>query len=752
MRKPKRQFVILLALFTFLIPLLSMTSESKADRVRPLRLKAWSLRTKALWRKEVRRREIARWYRCYQWTSLQRLWLKRRAEIVWITKFSLNSFTCRACCIYRWPDGRIWKIYRTFRTTDVVRFRKCYRIWWAGHLNPFLLDDRGRGMVNPAIAETLFQPLDLFDRRIRNRFCVTVDRVEVTLPMMPPNDQDVEIHEFNFPGQTTPDVIRPRGRDPFGNVELLPDMQELLQQGVDPHNAFQLATNQNILPADAQHLLDERDPLPPGPSGTPLVEIAPGVHVDWLMDDNGNVMSGLDPLDPQVLGNQQQVGLLDPPPDNPPQPGELVELPLPINMQLQCAVIDGATGRIMGARANQAMVIGPEAAPDPLDPLNNPAIMHPDSAMGGPLPMEPTDVDPSPQPQLQPVHTGLPPLEVALDLEGEPDQGQLDEHNALLQQAGFTPVFPPFSMCINSFKVKRWYGIDRRFVMDTWYHCWRWTLRHHIHLTKGMHRVWLFRKSVEALRYQRWCFVVGAVPTYFEVNQTNVRYLRLCYRIWCPRPNVVRLRLDQLFLVVPMPNGGLGMVTTEPDPTKWPAPAILAGLVDDPLENIGSSGQDGVSIQEIVDQQELAAQAQNMGAGTPGVFEAALVQINPGDNMDTRVIGNEDFQNAVMNNQLQLYCMVLDDNGLPAVDTFDTEILSMDLRTAPSPAIPVFAALPAPGDPVGTENGLLVGDPSDLSLELAIADDTDFNDDDITDYVDFAEFQSKWLKGILPLP
>jgi hypothetical protein len=383
--------------------------------------------------------------------------------------------------------------------------------------------------------------------------------------------------------------------------------------------------------------------------------------------------------------------------------------------------------------------------------------LDPDTAFGGLVPMEPSDVFiPEPTPlgapiQLEPVqpqHTGLPPLEMVVEQEGPPEFDQLQLLNDTLFNANpnpqltFAPHWYPFNFCIRSIKVKRWWGCDRRVVQDTWYHCWEWVLRHHVRLTKVMHRVWLWGLSVDSFRYQRWCYVVGQPPTYVSYDSTRIRFLRVCYRVFCPRPNVIRIKVDQIIISGENDEGGLWLVTTENDAANLPAPGILAGIDPDPLQ-IGSSGLNGVLVQDIIDPQEEAAEAQTMVGGAPGVFEVDM-NLNPGDMTDQPLLGPQDLADALNNNHLQLYCGTLDNNGVLAVDSFTDPGtgLNLQLQSSLTSAIPVFVP----------PNGAVVSDPTPMSMELSIPDDTDFNDDDINNYEDWATFNSKWLQGIGPMP
>ena len=782
--------VLLLALMFLALPCLDLVQQAQADRVRPERLRAWSFRAKSIWRKEVRTREIARWYRYYRWRTYNWLWLKRRAEIVWLTKASLSDFLCRTCCLYYWPNHprgpRILKIYRTYYRADLRFFRKCYRVWWAGLANPVLQNDLQNQLVRPEIAATVAQDrVNQLDPRLRRRFCLAMDRVELGVPMIPVNDVNVVVHTFlpdGTPDQEFPPVFR---ADFLQNMQRqglflnhLPDIvemqNELGNRGIDlqPEQIVQIATTANTLPRQ----VDLNENNVPDDGRVPLVELPrqdgqtgpSGIHVGWLLDDAGNVnvrdaTGQPEPLlSDLVLGNQNAAGLIGnntalPLEGDDPrlQDGGAVELPVDMNLQMQCGLV-GPDGTVLGASPNQFEVIGPPAfvPPDPRDPLGNDAVEDPASAFGGLIPAVPVDhpinENPNPQALLQiepliPEPTGLPPLELAVEQEGEPDAEQLAVLNNQLQLNGIRPFFPPFNFCIRSFSVKRWWSCDRRVIMDTWYHYWRWTLRHHVHLTKVMHRVWVWRSTVQTFTYRRWCFTREG-NSYFEINRARIRFFRACYRVFCPRPNVVRIRLDRLCIVAENPDGGLMLVCTDPDRNNLPAPAVLAGLINDPLQAQFDPDGDGVAVLDIAKATEQAAEAQTMGPGAPGVFEADLGPVVPGETVELGVLGNNELGRALNNNQLQLYCGALDDNGNFQVDSF------FDVFTELAPAIPVVDDAPAvPGAPVTEGNGSGV-EPTDLSLELAITDDTDFNDDGRTDFRDWPTFVANWLKELQEIP
>ena len=57
-----------------------------------------------------------------------------------------------------------------------------------------------------------------------------------------------------------------------------------------------------------------------------------------------------------------------------------------------------------------------------------------------------------------------------------------------------------------------------------------------------------------------------------------------------------------------------------------------------------------------------------MGFGTPGTFDGDLSPLGAGEMRDIGMLGNGDFADALMNNQLPLYCAMLDPQGNLMVD------------------------------------------------------------------------------------
>lgn len=121
---------------------------------------------------------------------------------------------------------------------------------------------------------------------------------------------------------------------------------------------------------------------------------------------------------------------------------------------------------------------------------------------------------------------------------------------------------------------------------------------------------------------------------------------------------------------------------------------MLAGLTPDPLP----TDNEGVFVEAI----DPALDTLDMGAGGTGVFET---RPSEGRGMeDAMLLGNADLPSQLNNNQLQLYCWLLDSEGNVRTETFDVGDTtqsgdvsasangSITLSTGPTPAIPVFRA------------------------------------------------------------
>ena len=596
-------------------------------RFRPFQFNLWSFNSRGIWRREVRARELARWYRHYNWTTDTRLWLKRRAEGVWITGRALRTFTCRSHCILRNPRGRgLWKIWRTFRRADVRRFRKHYRIYWPGH-------------VNPAIADAAGAPNA--DDPINRRFAATVDHVEVVLPMEPEDpDPATPFNEAVM-------IMDENGEQHFlgeEGFEVMPDTER------NP-DGFQLATtalSTRALPEARRRIVDDDDEPMPG-----MVEVQPGVIVHLLTDDHGNVLVDADGdgerdplLSPDVLGNQKHPGTL---PLATGEAGNLLELDMGATpLTLNCAMLD-ENGEIVGAAPGQ-VVVGPPVGPD--DPI------------GALSPMDPTvrDEDGVLFPDEQPVT-------FAFEEEGPPDADELREFNEGIaeQLPGFRPMKPPFNLCIRRFHNRSLWGVDRRVVYDQWIHHLEWRTQQHITLRTGLYRVWLSRLSLSQFRSLHRHLVVGQPEIRHIFQLQHVRFFRVCYRVFCPRPGVVRVKIDGVWAVVPMnpdnPVEGLMLLTTETNENALMPAAVLAGVEPDPLP----FGDDGVLVEEL----DPVVDGFDMGAGGAGVFDADVTPVIAagGDAVEVALNpNNTDFADLLCNNQLQLNCFMLDEEGNVAAD------------------------------------------------------------------------------------
>ncbi len=631
----RRTLIGCLVAATFLAMVPAATPPARAD-LPGFSISVWDIHTNGIWRKEVRRREIARWYRHYSWVSDVRLWLNRRAEGVWLTGQALTQFHCVGHCVLQNPNGPgVWRIWRSFTRTDVRRFRAHWRVFWAGHVNPVV--------ANAAGPPTSPNPLN-------SRFMLTLDHYEVVTPMEPqdPNPNTPLINEAVM-------IMTDDGAMHFLGE---PGFEQMPDTAANP-NGFQLITTANTeqqLPPAPERLIDP--PIPP----KGMVEVSPGAYVEWLMDDFGNVLVDRDgdgapddPLSPGVLGEQKHQALLGMPTG---QDGNELPIQRPNQEpQAYCWVLDPA-GNVLGSTPGK-VVMGP-----PVD-LNGDGAA--DNAEGAPIPMEPTIRDENDVP----MPTGG-PVDFAVVEEDAPTAAELAEFNQRLIAAGFLPIQPPFRLCIRQLRARFWWGIDRRFVMDCWRHHWVWRVAHHINLTVGTHRVWLTRLALSQFLSSHHHFVVGQPPTWTMLNLTHVRFFRICYRVYCPRPNIARIRVDQIWLVVPVhpedPNSDLMLLTNVQDENLLLPPAVLAGLVPDPLP----VGPDGVLVEEL----DPVLDTLDIGGGGTGNFDGDLnaLAMQPGVMMDVPFLGNEDSPERMDNNQLQLYCWALDRNGNLARETFSVGV------------------------------------------------------------------------------
>lgn len=779
-------------------------------------VRVWSYRWGGLWRTEYRYREIARWYRHYSWVTNQRLWLKRRAEGVWITGQAVQQFTSRSHCILRSPNGTgVWRIWRTFTRTDIRRYRAHYRVLWPGWVNGVMLDAAPPGDVVGGL---------------NARFQMTMDHLEVVLPMEPGD-----------PNPGTPWNENVMIMDEHGQVHFLgePGFEQMPDTAMNP-NGFTLATtafSTHDLPPAEERIIDPPMTVMPG-SGK--VQIAPGVIVQWLVNENGDVVvpgdptpvnvtvsgpggpitdlgvlersvfvpetcpielvqlslqglqhtwagdliatltgpngvtatmfhrigqnnvgsagdssdfggnylmgdvggslwqqaaalpaagvipsggyynvgawqnvshnppngpppntafttafNGINPqgnwtlritdnaggdvgnlaswtlnlglgcpgpaphiLDDRVLGGQKHQMLMDQPTGIDGHELDLDEANVPL--QLHCWML-APNGEIFGAFPGQ-VVIGP-----PRDADGIPGI-DPQTAFGGPIPMNPTVRD-----DHDILAPGMAPVDFAVVEEDAPTPAELAAFNNLLAAAGIPPVFPPFQMCINRVTARHIWGIDRRFVMDCWRHHWYWYIRSHFSLTGGTNRIWITRSALEFFNYSGHHFVAGLPPAWRMMTLVNVRFFRVCYRVFCPRPNIVRVRIEQVYVVLPQnpddPNSDLMLLTTESNENALLQinPAVLAGLQPDPLP----VGPDGVAIIPL----DPVLDTLDMGGGGTNIMDGDLnpLAANPNTMQEVVMVGNNDFAQAMRNNQLQLYCWPLAPDGTVKRTTFIPE-------------------------------------------------------------------------------
>lgn len=627
--------------------LFSVALESSQADGRRFRFTIWDIHSKGIWRKEVRTRVVARWFRHYTWAVDQRLWLNRRAEGVWITGRALSTFTCRSHCVIRNPIAGgvgFWRIWRTFQRVDVRRFRFHKRIWWAPHLNPKL-------------KETAPPPPDPGGPV---SFGLTMDHVEFVTPMEPadPTPTDGVNESVMFMDENGLTHFLGDGfLRQLGFVNPLTGQEQLPDTAMNP-GGFQLATtalSENQLPAVQQRLTDDEADM------AGMVQWGPGVFVDWLMDDNGNVLKTdaagvpLDPLDPQVLGDRPNEGEV-------PKPTGVAGNLLPINFaippKLACWLLD-PNGEVLGKEPGGPPVIGP-----PVDE-NGDGLADPNTPIGGAIPMDLTQFDENN------LFNPMPPAVFEIEEEAEPTDADLADLNARLaaQIPNFTPLRKPFSLCIRRFHLRSRWGVDRRVVMDIWRHHLQWVVAHHFTITAVPRRIWLSRLALTSFRSRHHHRVVGQPPVWHTFDLTHLRFFRICYRIHCPLLNVPRLRIDQLMAVIPMdpvdPTQGFMLLTTETDVRNLPPPAILIGLKPDDQFPFDANG---IFMQDITE-----ADAGDIQGGSPETFNADLLPAiqAPGLMVDIPLTGNSDDAQLLMDNQLRLHCFMLDANGNLTQEVFD---------------------------------------------------------------------------------
>ncbi len=659
-----------LALLSCLPSLATASSENVSTS-----LSVFDIHTPGMWRQEVRGRDVARSVRNYTWVINQRIWLDRGAVGVWVSGQALESFTCESNSIITNPNGPgFWRIRRTFYQNDVRRFRLHYRVFWVGHANTVIRDS----IPDP----TTITPAN-------SRFTMTMDHLEMALPVEPTDptqntdppinelveitDENGGIHHLGDPGFVT-----------------MPDSQ--LNPGGYHLTTTELSTH--TLPPAGQRISD-----PGMPPATGQVEISPGVVMEYLMDVFGNVQVDHappfgpdDPFSPTVLGHQKHQGRVG-------QPTGIDGNDLPVDqdvvpLQLYCWALT-PSGVVLGALSGQN-IIGP-----PVDMDGN---VIADNASGAPEPMDPTVRD------INNVRdTGAMSVDVVIEEDDEPTGAELNAYNAKLNAAGLASVYPPFKLGIKKIKLRRARGVDRRMVIDTWLHHRQWRALNQVVVRARPYRVCVSKVGLSSYASDHRKFPAGQVPQASNYGLQHLRFFRLCYRIYRPTPDQVRIKLDQLFIVLPIdannPNSDLMAFTTASDENKifqTVPPAVLAGLQPDPLPY----GQDGVFLAPI----DPIADCMDLGGGGTNIFSRDLSTLGAAQ-QDVLIVGNEDLATELRNHQLQLYCWILSANGTLKFESFADQVHPQTpvVFTFPgTPAIPWFR----------DANDLPVVDPTLLALRL----------------------------------
>ncbi len=640
-------------------------------------LSVFDTHTPGIWRQEVRGRSVARSVRNYNWVINQRFWLERSAVGVWVSGQALESFTCVSNSILGNPNGPgFWRIRRTYYQNDVRRFRLHYRVSWVGHLNTVIRDSiPSPSEVDPA----------------NSRFAMTMDHLEIVLPVEPtdptqdtdpPINELVEITDENG-------ALHLLGQPGF---EMMPDTQ------MNP-GGYQLATTELstfTLPPAAQRISD-----PGMPPMTGQVEISPGVVIEFLMDVFGNVQVDHapppgpdDPLSPTVLGRQKHQGLVG-------QPSRIDGNDLAVDqdvvpLQLYSWALT-AIGEVLGATSGQN-VSGP-----PVDLDANSAA---DNALGAPVPMDPTVRD-----IFDIRNSGASSVDVVIDEDDDPTGLELSNYNARLNAAGLASMYPPFKLGIKKLEMRQTWGFDRRMVMDTWLHHWIWNAQSRVVVRARPYRVCVSKIGLSSFTSDHRKFPVGQLSQSSSYGLVNLRFFRLCYRIYRPHVNDVRIKLDQLFIVLPLdpnnPNSDLMALTTTSDENQLHQtvpPAVLAGLQPDPL----AYDQSGLLLQPL----DPITDCMDVGGGGTNIFEADLSTLGTSQ-QSVPVVANEDLATELRNNQLQLYCWILAPNGTVKSESFADQV---------HPSTPVVFTIPGtPAIPWFRDaNNLSVPDPTLLALRLNI--------------------------------
>jgi hypothetical protein len=394
-------------------------------------------------------------------------------------------------------------------------------------------------------------------------------------------------------------------------------------------------------------------------------------------------------------------------------------------LQLACGVLD-ENGEVMGALPGQ-IVIGP--------PVDLDGDGQADNAAGAPAPTDHTvreleelangGVQEVRDPEAQPV-------DMAVVEEGPPTPAELDELNRILaaQIPGIEPLQGPFQLCIREFKVRRIWGIDRRVVYDTWFHHWTWRLSHHFSIQRRAYRVWLTKASIAQFASMHHHYVAGQPPVWRTYKQTHIRFFRVCYRIFMPRPNVLRAKIDEVHVVLPEnpddPNSPLMLVTTLADENELLRrlpPAVLAGQEPDPLP----VDEKGVFVEELPEGATADFLPGGTGVLTSDALELPAVQNPAGLGMmefmnNLLLHGNRDRPEELNNTQLKLFCWLLDSDGNirtetlggPAGGSGGSGPGGVTLSTGPTEAIPVFE------DPV---TGETTENPTKFMMEVMAEED-----------------------------
>lgn len=727
----KRKLLLFLAAAT-LLPL-SMVGHARAD-IPGRSAFIWNIRATGIWRTEYRTREIARWYQHYEWKLIQKIWLTRRAEEIWVKKETLKSFSCHRHCVYKFPDGRVWRIWRWYRKVDVRQFWAHYRTGWIGHGNPLIAN----------VPE------------VGNRYFMNLDELVMTLPMTPADPDPGTPLENESVMIVDENGVVHTGEINTGSlfdVQNLPDIQD------NPLGFIMTTTSLSsaLLPDPIDRI--NNNPKPLGPGMVQIKTCVGGNNDEGICENNADCLDGggtceetgpmvqwIIPQDvpqrvcegsgvsctensdcpgsscvvdhaPAALANQKHQGLIDTPTgidgneldlDQSLNPVQLYEWELQPNGEVRGAP-PGEPDLIIGPPVDldgDGLADGPIGAPIPLDPT----VRQDLACVGGANDQLPCMVDAEctggGSCEADVLDPNAKPVDIAIEEDDQPTAQELGIFNNLLEAAGLPPLAGPFELCIKKKRVRRIWSITRRVVLDCWYHHWSWWVLHHIRLTvsNNGHRVWLTKLAVQKFSSSHHHYVVGQPPVWRSLTLIDVRFFRACYRIFCPRADRIRVKIEELAVTVPVdpgdPNSDLMFITTESNENNLPPPDVRAGLVPDPLP----VDENGVFVEEI----DVATSTLDMGSGGTGIFDGDVSVLVPGDPpIDVAIVGNQDLANALHNNQLQLYCWSLDKDGnLLKDDVGDGTMLTL----GPTPAIPMFQ----------DDQGNSVDNPTMLAMEAGI--------------------------------